>query len=703
VVSLTDSVRYVTGVGPKLAERFHALGVETALDLLRYYPRRYLDRSAVSPINKVKLGEEVTVIGTVVKVDKKFSPRQHKKILTVDIADGAGYLSAVWFNNWWHADKMPVGTEVSFSGKVVFSYNKLQMTNPAYDILGVNEDEIGRLRDGEIGKKGIEEAWNTGRIIPLYPASGEITTNTIRRVVSNLLDSLPFLPDPLPENIIQSRSLLTLDKAVRQIHVPDNAESVRAARKRLIYDEFYLLELGLGFRKARLEGVRNGISHQTSGPQVNEFFAALPFALTKDQKQVIEEILLDLERPTPMHRLLQGEVGSGKTAVAVAAMVMAVNGGFQGAIMAPTEVLAEQHAIKISELLPEGVTLALLTGSTSASKRAETLENIKTGEIDIVVGTHAVIQEGVEFKKLGLAVIDEQHRFGVRQRLELKGKGNAPDVLVMTATPIPRTLALTLYGDLDVSVIHELPAGRREIETIVADQKHRAEAYKLIRQQIAMGRQAYVVCALVDESDKVELKAATAEAERLQKEIFPDLKVAVIHGQMKSSEKDGIMADLRQGKLDILIATTVIEVGIDIPNATVMLIENAERFGLSQLHQLRGRIGRGEHKSFCILFADPSTEDAKERMKAIADTTDGFELAEADLRIRGEGQIFGARQSGLPDFHIASVIRDLPVLLEARDDAFSLVKSDSDLARHPELLEEVKNRFGDKFDWLTSG
>ncbi len=698
MVALTDSVRYVTGVGPKLAEKFSKLGVETALDLLHYYPRRYLDRSAIAPINKVRLGEEVTIIGKVVKVDKKFLPRRHKKILTIDVSDGDGYISAVWFNNWWHADKMPTGTEVSLSGKVVFSYGRLQMTNPAYDILGSDESD-----DSEAGEKDEKQTWNTGRIIPLYPASGEIQTNTIRRIISNLIESLPPVTDPAPEKILKSRGLLSLDSAVRQIHMPADADSVRAARKRLIFDEFFYLELGLALRKTRLERNQKGIAHKTTGRIVDEFFGHLPFELTADQARVIEEIKEDMEKPAPMHRLLQGEVGSGKTAVAVAALVMAVNGGYQGAIMAPTEVLAEQHALKIAELLPKDVNLALLTGSTTASKRTDILSKVKKGEVDIVAGTHAVIQEGVEFKKLGLAVIDEQHRFGVRQRLGLREKGNAPDILVMTATPIPRTLAMTLYGDLDVSVIRELPAGRREIATIIADQKHRDEAYELIRQQIAMGRQAYVVCALVDESDSVELKAATAEAERLQKDVFPDLRVAVLHGRMKQKDKERIMTAWRDGELDVLIATTVIEVGIDIPNATAMLIENAERFGLSQLHQLRGRIGRGEHKSFCILFADPATDDAKARMKAFVATTDGFALSEADLKIRGEGQIFGPRQSGLPDLRIASVIRDISVLLEARDDAFAFIKTDPELDKHPALLAEVKNRFGDRFGWLMSG
>ena len=697
MVTLTDSLRYVTGVGPKLAEKFVSLGVETAEDLLRYYPRRYLDRSKIAPLNKLKLGEEVTVVGKVVAVDKKFTPRQRRKILTVDISDGAGYLSAVWFNNWWHASKMPVGTEVSFSGKVAFNYGKLQMTNPAFDILG----EAGEEENQGAGET---QRWkNTGRVVPLYPASAEIQTNTIRRVVVNLLESLPPIDELLPEEILRRRRLTGMNDALRQIHLPDSIEDLGAARRRLIYDEFFVLELGLGMRKARLATIAKGVTHTITGSLLDEFFDGLPWRLTASQKKVLGEILADMASGKPMHRLLQGEVGSGKTVVAVAALVAAVGGGYQGAIMAPTEVLAEQHALKIAEMLPPSVRLARLTGSTPAKEKEDILAAVRSGAIDVVVGTHAVIQDKVEFKKLGLAVIDEQHRFGVRQRLELRRKGSAPDILVMTATPIPRTLALTLYGDLDVSILDELPAGRQEIETIIADKQHRGEAYQLIKQQVEMGRQAYVVCVLVDESDKVDLKAATAEAERLKNDVFPNLAVGVIHGQMKSGEKDRVMTAWRDGTLNILIATTVIEVGIDVPNATVMLIENAERFGLSQLHQLRGRIGRGAHKSFCILFADPTTPDAAARIKVFGETNDGFALAEADLKIRGEGLIFGAKQSGLPAFRIASIVRDLAILQEARDDAFAIVDSDPILTNHEELLNEVKKRFRGNTDWLLSG
>lgn len=688
MLSLSDEVRYVKGVGPKLAEKLAKLDVKTINDLLFYFPRRYLDRSKVVSISDVREGENVTVIGAVKTVKKSVTAVKRRRILNVDIFDGKGYLTGVWFNQDYHADKLKVGAEVAFSGKVTFSYRRLQMVNPAYDVLRESDEPL-----------------QTARIVPMYAATSGLTSNMIRRLVKNVLDSGVVVPDALPDEIRRERKLATLNEAIREVHFPEDMGAATKARERLIYDELFFLELGLAVRKRRFETTEKGIAHTTGGRLAGEFLTSLPFRLTNSQNKALRQIEADMAEGKPMHRLLLGEVGSGKTVVAVCALLTTVDNGLQGAIMAPTEVLAEQHALKIGEMLPAGVRFELLKGSLAAAEKTRLHGEIAAGEVDIVVGTHALVQEGVGFKRLGLAVIDEQHRFGVRQRLGLREKGEMPDILVMTATPIPRTLAMTLYGDLDVSVIDELPAGRLKIETLVRDARHREDAYELIRQQIRLGHQAYVICPLVDESDKIQVKAATAEAERLRRDVFRDLSVGLLHGQLKPDEKDAVMRCFRGGETDILIATTVIEVGIDVPNVTVMLIEDAERFGLSQLHQLRGRIGRGPHKSFCVLFADPATEDAQARMAAIEAISDGFALAEEDLKIRGEGQLFGPRQSGLPDLKIASLARDASVLAKAREDAFKLVDTDTLLAKpeHKGLNDEVRGRFAEAADWLFSG
>ncbi len=687
-VELSDSVRYAKGVGPKLAQKLNRLGIETISDLIHYYPRRYIDRSNITSISDVKVGEEATVIGVVKKTTKSVTPRQHKRILTVDIFDGTGYVSAVWFNQPYHANRLQPGTEVAFSGKVVFSYQKLQIVNPFYDILRGKDDPV-----------------HTSRIVPIHPATSGLTSTMIRRLIKNVLDNAPAIPDALPEDTIRNRRFLPLKKVLDQIHFPDDMAAVYKARQRLIFDELFFLELGLGLRKKRLETTEKGIAHEIESDLVDEFLSNLPFEMTESQKKVLKEIQKDMTRPSPMHRLLLGEVGSGKTVVAVAALLTAVQGGYQGAIMAPTEVLSEQHNLKLKEMIPVAVKVAILLGSQRAKEKNDVLEAIATGKVDLVIGTHALIQEGTIFNNLGLVVVDEQHRFGVRQRISLRQKGQMPDMLVMTATPIPRTLAHTLYGDLDVSILDELPKGRQKIETIVVDQSHRKDAYELIKQQIKLGHQAYIICPLVDESDKLQVKAATQEAERLKSEVFPEFKIGLIHGQVDSKEKDTVMKDFRDGESNILIATTVIEVGIDIPNVTVMLIEDAERFGLSQLHQLRGRIGRGQHKSFCVLFTDPVTDEARERMQAIENMSDGFDLAEEDLRIRGEGQLFGPRQSGLPDLRIASIVRDAKVLSDARNEAFNLIDKDPDLSlpSHKKMRQEVIDRFAEGADWLFSG
>jgi ATP-dependent DNA helicase RecG len=544
----------------------------------------------------------------------------------------------------------------------------------------------------------------------------------LRTMLHKAFERVGHLDDPLPARVRAERNLIGRDLAYRLMHFPDAPEQVPDARRRLVFEELFTLEVGLALRKRHVEQDVRGIVHKPDHALLDRFANSLPFALTAAQQRAMAEIAADMAKPRPMHRLLQGEVGSGKTLVAVHAALVAVGSGTQAAIMAPTEVLAEQHARRIRQLVePLDIDVALLTSAVPAAQRRDTVMRLASGEIGIACGTHALISEDVAFNRLGLAVIDEQHRFGLRQRIMLRSKGEDPDVLIMTATPIPRTLALTLYGDLDVSVLDELPAGRQPIKTVVvggggaqrdpqrgarrSDERDRMRAYDIVRSEVARGRRAYVICALVDESDTLQATAAVAEAERLRTEVLPDLAVGLLHGQMRPAEKDRVMDAFRRGEIAVLISTTVVEVGVDVPEATVMLIENAERFGLSQLHQLRGRIGRGEHGSWCILFADTKTDDARARIEAIASITDGFALAEEDLRIRGEGTIFGTRQAGMPDLKLARLVEDFPVVVEAREAAFALVDADPKLAsaEHAALREEVTRRFADVVDWLFHG
>jgi ATP-dependent DNA helicase RecG len=522
------------------------------------------------------------------------------------------------------------------------------------------------------------------------------------------------------------------DKAFSSIHFPETVEEVAPARRRLVYDELFRLELALALQKRHLMEHSVGIAHQPSGELADKFLAGLPYQLTGAQRRVMGEIEADLRAGHPMHRLLQGEVGSGKTVVAVATLLRGIEGGWQGALMAPTEVLAEQHYLGVRGLLGDAglspglggshlgmeslfsgeqdgpaVHVALLTGSTATSNynpditRAQLQADIVSGQVDLVVGTHALIQEGVGFSRLGVAVVDEQHRFGVAQRVLLKEKAEVaePDVLIMTATPIPRTLSMTLYGDLDVSVIDEMPPGRTPVKTRLLSRVEEETSWRLIRDEAAQGRQAFVVCPLVEDSPKVEAASATAEHERLSA-LFPDLEVGLIHGQMRSQDKEDVMASFRADEIDVLVSTTVIEVGIDVPNATVMVVEDAHRFGLSQLHQLRGRVGRGEHPGFCLLLADPGTDEGTQRLTAMVGTNDGFRLAEEDLRIRGQGTVFGTRQSGVKDLRLADILSDFDVLVAARRDAFALVDGDPELLGHPELREEVAAMLGDEVGWL---
>jgi len=688
-----------------------ALRIETVGDLLGHYPRRYIDRTQVVPIRSLKVGQRATIIGHVSKVERRFTRTRRQSMVTVSIYDGTGYLELAFFNQPWTARTYREGMEVAVFGVVGLYKRKLQM----------QKQEVEVLRGAGV------ETVHTGRITPVHPATEGISTRTIRELVFRALEQLDEIPDPIPAEIAAAEMLESYDWAVRKIHFPEDDRELARAQERLKFDELFALELGVAFRKHRVEASEVGVAHEPHGPLTDRLVKTLPFELTRAQARAVEEIGIAMARPRPMNVLLQGDVGSGKTAVALHAALVAVQSGHQTAVMAPTEVLAGQHLRSMTTLLdPMGarpfldsgssgvqpsllggeepdLTYALLTAAVTGKDRKRILEGIAEGRVNIVVGTHALVQEGVAFADLSLAVIDEQHRFGVHQRMALKGKGASPDVLILTATPIPRTLALTYYGDLDVVVLDEMPKGRRPVQTRMArTELERAAAYELVRREVEAGRQAFVVCAAIDEGNRLEVRAAEAEAERLATEVFPDLSLDVLHGRMRPAEKERRMEEFRSGRSHLLISTTVIEVGVDVPNATVMLVENAERFGLAQLHQLRGRIGRAGHASYCVLFdeSDETNVEARARLEAMLRTTDGFELADEDLRLRGEGTLFDVRQSGMPDLKLARLSEDLTIVKRARARAFALIEDDPTLAGHPELLGELRSRFERSIEWL---
>jgi ATP-dependent DNA helicase RecG len=677
-------IERVQGLSGRRGRNLREAGIASVADLLLHVPRRYVDRSQTMPVESVPLGEEVTVIGVVRRVSSR-RPRRNLMIVEATVADPTGAVAATWFNQAFRERQLAVGAEVALSGKVEQFRGRLQMKSPDVDVLD-------RPRESLI----------TGRVMPVHPSAGGVGPGHLRRAVHNALARSRPISDPVSDEVVERLGMADRDTAIADIHFPADLDAARRARERLVFDELFRLEVALAVRKHRQATDAVGITHGLEGGLVDAFVEALPYELTGAQRRAIDEIQADMASPHPMHRLLQGEVGSGKTAVAMAALLTAVQGGYQAAVMAPTEVLAEQHYLGLEPLVRlVGVRMALLTGSSADRDRV--LAATAAGEVDVLVGTHALIQEGVRFGRLGMAVVDEQHRFGVHQRVRLKDKaeGPEPDLLIMTATPIPRTLAMTLYGDLDVTELDEMPAGRRPVATEVMppDATHLEAVYDLIRTEAAAGRQAFVVCPLVDDSEKLQAASAIAEHKHLST-VFPDLRVDLLHGQMRSADKRGVMERLRAGAIDVLVATTVIEVGIDIPNATVMVVEDADRFGLSDLHQLRGRVGRGEHPARCILVADPTTPEGEARLAAMAATNDGFRLAEEDLRIRGQGTVFGARQAGMPDLRLADVLEDFDTLVAARREAFSLVAGDPDLAGHPELRDEITALLGDAADWL---
>jgi ATP-dependent DNA helicase RecG len=697
-----------------------SLGIETVAQLLHHYPRRYIDRSAVETIGTLRIGEHATVIARVRKVARR-QTRRRQAMVTVTLADGTGFLELTFFNQPWAANLYREGSEVAVSGVAQLYRGRLQLANQEVEVLGAGDQDLV----------------HTGRITPVHPATEGISSRTIRELVHRAIERLPTQTDPLPKELIKTEGLADWDRALRDIHFPADDRRLASARERLKFDELFTLELGVAFRKHRLATERKGVAHEADGTLTERLAETVPFEPTKAQARAMADVGRAMAAPQPMNLLLQGDVGSGKTIVALHACLVAVQSGHQAAIMAPTEVLAAQHARSVAALLhtmggvsvldasppveaggPQEslfqatsspsreptLTFALLTGSVTGKQRQRVVDAIASGDVDLVIGTHALVQEGVEFADLSLAVVDEQHRFGLHQRMALKGKGDGDiDVLIMTATPIPRTLALTYYGDLDVVVLDELPAGRRPIETrAVRSEAERARAYALVRNEVQAGRQAFVVCAAIDEANRTQVKAAEAEAARLATEVFPELRVELLHGRMRPKDKERVMEAFREGMSDLLISTTVIEVGVDVPNATVMLVENAERFGLAQLHQLRGRIGRGEHPSTCVLFdeSDETNEEARARIDAMVRTTDGFELADEDLRLRGEGTLFDARQSGMPDLKLARLADDFDLVRRARARAFATIESDPNLDRHSGLLDQLRARFERSIDWL---
>jgi ATP-dependent DNA helicase RecG len=678
--------------------------VETVLDLLHLYPRRIHDRTAVTSLADLEIGEETTVFGTVVRTISRFT-KQRRKMVVATVEHGDARLEVTFFNQPWREKQLAAGTEIAMFGKVETFAGKVRMTNPIVDVIGA----AGEAR--------------TGRIVAVYPQSSkaELSTWEIAPAVARALEFTGEVYDPLDAAVRAPLRLVDRTTALHDVHRPESTEQHRQAERRLRFDEFLVAQVGLVARKRALAAAEIGIRHAIEGPLVGEFLHRLPFDVTADQTRAIAEIRADLARPAPMHRLLQGDVGSGKTVVALAAMLVAVEGGYQAALMAPTAVLAEQlYAVALrtyGDLVPGapgenllGETTSgvrLLTNRTSAKERAEIATGLREGTVHIVIGTHALLYGDSPFTNLGLVVIDEHHRFGVEQRDVLKQRAGelVPDVLVMTATPIPRTAALLVYGDLDISVLAAMPAGRQAVatEVLVRDTSETARAYARVRTEVAAGRQAFVVCPLVEGSEKIEARAATERAEELRAGELEGLRIGLLHGQMPAPDKEAVMDAFRARELDVLVATTVIEVGVDVPNATVMVIEDAQRFGLAQLHQLRGRVGRGGGGSWCYLIADTATEDAAARMEAMAETTDGFVLAERDLEIRGSGQVFGERQSGQRvDRHLrlARLPRDEKYVGHARSTAEALLDSDPDLADHRPLAEEVEDLLGDDVEYL---
>ncbi|ARE87906.1 ATP-dependent DNA helicase RecG [Clostridium formicaceticum] len=674
---LKKDIQYIKGVGPKRLSLLKRLKISNIEDMLYHFPRDYENRSISKKIIEVQPGDQTTIYGIVVGTCQSIYVRKGLNINRYLLKDATGSITITFFNQPYMKNKFKPNDHLMLYGKVKKSFQGLEMINPIYEIMEAN-------------KVTMQEG-----IVPVYPTTEGLTQRQIIDIQKNIIEVVEEIVDYLPEDIVKKNKLCSLQFALKYIHFPTSLQQIKVAKYRLVFEELLLLQLAL------IKIKKKTIKQQKSIPLRNNegidvFLKRLPFALTMAQKAVLKEILEDLGKEVPMNRLVQGDVGSGKTIVAIIALYKAVINGCQGALMAPTEILAEQHYHSLKQLLePLGIRIGLLIGSLTKAKKQQLSQEIQEGKIDIIIGTHALIQQTVNFYRLALVITDEQHRFGVRQRAILAEKGDNPHILVMTATPIPRTLALILYGDLDISIIDELPPGRKEIKTRSLTSEEKERVYHIAKKELRLGRQAYVVCPLVEESEAIEAKAATEIKEELAATYFSDYEVGLLHGKMHPKEKETVMKLFLENKIHILVSTTVIEVGVNVPNATMMIIENAERFGLAQLHQLRGRVGRGDFQSYCLLIHNNKSKIAKERMKIMEETTDGFIISEKDLEIRGPGEFFGIRQHGLPDLRIANLFKHMKVLKKVQSQVEELLKEDPylTLEKHPLLKEKLEEKF----------
>ena len=678
---INESIQYVKGIGPKKAEKLNKLGIYTIKDLLYYFPRQFEDRSVIKKIAQLEDEEKVTVKALITNIES-YTPKKGMTITRIDVKDDTGFAKLTFFNREYIKNTFRVGDSILAFGKVKKNGRFVELNSCELEYLSTSPKNIGKL-------------------VPVYPLSYGITNKDIINTVRMVFENKDIkISEYMPEYLLKKYRLCGIDYAIKNIHFPKDKESLKVALYRLIFEELLVLQLGLFMYKGGNSNEKGILFKRDQ--RLDEVLESLPFSLTRAQNRALNEIIDDMCSEKVMNRLVQGDVGSGKTVVALLALAECVFNGYQGALMAPTEILAQQHYESFTETFEDiGINVELLTGSVTKKQKEGILQRARDGEIDILIGTHALIEDNVEFKNIGLVITDEQHRFGVRQRGKLSSKGTSPDILVMTATPIPRTLALILYGDLDISIIDELPPGRQPIETIAVEKKKRDKVYNsLVRREVDKGRQVYIVCPLVEESESLDITSATETAEEIKRDFFPDLRVGLLHGKMKPSEKDAIMTAFKNHELDILVSTTVIEVGVNVPNSTLMIIENAERFGLAQLHQLRGRVGRGKHQSYCVLIYGSNSEVCRKRMSIMEETNDGFKISEKDLEIRGPGEFFGTMQHGVPELKVANLFKHMKILKTVQQEARIIIGEDStlDFKEYRGLKREIESKFKDKIE-----